>query len=468
MKQIIFYSWQSDLPNSCNRGFIQAALEKTASAIKSDDTLEVEPVVDRDTQGVPGAPDIASSIFAKITLANIFVADVTITSRPKDGRATPNPNVLIELGYAIKQMGYERVILVFNEAFGKIEELPFDLRNRRVVPYKVASEQVNKSDERKKLESVFDAHIRAALSKIPESSTESLFDKVIIKIEGAHPSRVPEIRKALALILEKIEDNQPKKHRDGGGVEDVLESIGKTQEIVAEFSRITSAIAVMDDETSVLEVARWFGKLYSNYNLPEEYSGPTSNADYDYFKFVGYELFVSMITFLLSEQKWDLIKKVLAEPVPVEWLRHEGGPGYVNWDYAFGSMPLLADEGTKRKRVSLQADLLNERHTTGGLAAILPMSEFMAADLLLSLCGGSDNHFGFPTRWYPQSSVYLKNTPFFIKSAEQKKTADKLLDVLGKKSKEELIEQIKALSERSIHSLFWHFANKDFERIGTK
>ena len=30
MASIIFYSWQSDLPNSTNRGFIQAALEQAA------------------------------------------------------------------------------------------------------------------------------------------------------------------------------------------------------------------------------------------------------------------------------------------------------------------------------------------------------------------------------------------------------------------------------------------------------
>mgnify|MGYP003864197605 CR=1 FL=1 len=98
MRRVIFYSWQSDLPNPTNRGFIQDALENVATAIASDNTVAVEPVVDRDTQGVAGAPDIASTIFAKITAADVFVADISIISHPKDGRATPNPNVLIELG----------------------------------------------------------------------------------------------------------------------------------------------------------------------------------------------------------------------------------------------------------------------------------------------------------------------------------------------------------------------------------
>jgi hypothetical protein len=123
MKKIVFYSWQSDSPNACNRGFIQNALEGAAAAIKADDAVEIEPVVDRDTQGVPGAPDIASTIFSKIVAADVFVAYVSVVCRGAT-RVTPNPNVLIELGYALRALGYERVVLVFNRAFGKIEELP--------------------------------------------------------------------------------------------------------------------------------------------------------------------------------------------------------------------------------------------------------------------------------------------------------------------------------------------------------
>jgi len=39
MKQRIFYSWQSDLPNNNNRGFIENALEKAISNINADDSF---------------------------------------------------------------------------------------------------------------------------------------------------------------------------------------------------------------------------------------------------------------------------------------------------------------------------------------------------------------------------------------------------------------------------------------------
>jgi len=135
MANKVFYSWQSDLPNRTNRGLIQSALEKAARELRSDESIAVEPVVDRDTLGEPGAPDIATTILRKIDDASVFVCDVSIVSRPENGRLCPNPNVLLELGYALKSLRSERVVLVFNTASGDLNELPFDLRFKRVLTY---------------------------------------------------------------------------------------------------------------------------------------------------------------------------------------------------------------------------------------------------------------------------------------------------------------------------------------------
>ena len=84
MADVIFYSWQHDLPNATNRGFIQTALEAATKTIREDDSIHVEPVVDRDTAGVPGSPDIASTILAKIDQAQVFVCDVSIINNAAD------------------------------------------------------------------------------------------------------------------------------------------------------------------------------------------------------------------------------------------------------------------------------------------------------------------------------------------------------------------------------------------------
>lgn len=120
-----------------------------ADAIAGDDTVSVEPVIDRDTEGVAGSPEIASTIFAKIDAADLVVADVSTVNNSSVKRPTPNPNVMVEVGYALKTLSFERVILVFNESFGAIESLPFDLRMRRLVLYRAAPKDKERSNAKR-------------------------------------------------------------------------------------------------------------------------------------------------------------------------------------------------------------------------------------------------------------------------------------------------------------------------------
>ncbi|CRI57142.1 hypothetical protein [Pseudomonas sp. CCOS 191] len=154
MNDRVFYSWQSDSPGNTNRNFIQQALETAIADIHKDDTTDVEPVIDRDTLGLAGSPDISHSIFEKIDAASVFVCDVSIID-PSTARPTPNPNVLIELGYAIKALGWNRIIMVMNTTFGGPEKLPFDLRSKRITTYAIASDAAEKAPHRRGLASTF-------------------------------------------------------------------------------------------------------------------------------------------------------------------------------------------------------------------------------------------------------------------------------------------------------------------------
>lgn len=158
MQHVIFYSWQGDRPNNTNRGFIKNALDEAATALAAD--LTVEPRIDHDTQNVPGSPDIARTILKKIENSDVFVADVTIVNERTDPRATPNPNVLIELGYAMKALGEDRIILVMNEHFGPVEQLSFDLRARRIIVYNVAPDAQDKATERRRLTGILRTAIK--------------------------------------------------------------------------------------------------------------------------------------------------------------------------------------------------------------------------------------------------------------------------------------------------------------------
>jgi len=166
MKVTIFYSWQSDLPNNTNRGFIQSVIEKSIQTLKRDETFDLDICLERDTQGEPGSPNIVSTILKKIDACDIFIADISIVTRDlQEGqRVSPNPNVMIELGYAIKSIGWARIILFCNEIYGTGEKLPFDIQQHRRIGYELKPED-DKSVTRDRLAMI----CRTALTEITES-----------------------------------------------------------------------------------------------------------------------------------------------------------------------------------------------------------------------------------------------------------------------------------------------------------
>jgi hypothetical protein len=160
MEMKVFYSWQSDSPNNTNRGFIETALTNAAKSLRNDDSIKVEPVIDRDTLGISGSPNIPHEILRKIDECDVFVCDITIINPNSKFRLVPNPNVLVELGYALKRLGWGRIIMVMNEAFGTVAKLPFDLEKRRVMRYLLLEDGEEKIEEQKKLEKQLETQIR--------------------------------------------------------------------------------------------------------------------------------------------------------------------------------------------------------------------------------------------------------------------------------------------------------------------
>lgn len=138
-QQNIFYSWQTDSDSNLNRYFIEDCLKRAIRKVNREDLSDL--VIDRDTKNIPGMPDIGHAILEKITKSTVFVADLTLINpsevRRPDERPVSNPNVLFELGYAFGTLGSKAMIGVFNTTSGAIEELPFDLRPKRLMTYQL-------------------------------------------------------------------------------------------------------------------------------------------------------------------------------------------------------------------------------------------------------------------------------------------------------------------------------------------
>ena len=169
-KIVIFYSWQSDSPKKTNLNAVREALKAAESKICKT-RPELKLVLDEATRGTSGSPNIAAKILEKIQAADIVIADITTITPSGAPRPCPNPNVGYELGYAVGEVGWDRIILLFNEAFGQFpKDIPFDILQNRTSRYKLA--ETDSGSARKTLDNLLEAAILAVIDVNPKRPAE--------------------------------------------------------------------------------------------------------------------------------------------------------------------------------------------------------------------------------------------------------------------------------------------------------
>jgi len=124
-----------------NRNAIKHSLRVASNALEGQmaaDGLKIE--VQEATREESGSPNIPALILSKIEASDIFVCDISTinTDAPANFRRMPNPNVTFELGYAAAHLGWDRVIMLFNTAFGNLsKDPPFDFDRQRISQFNI-------------------------------------------------------------------------------------------------------------------------------------------------------------------------------------------------------------------------------------------------------------------------------------------------------------------------------------------
>ncbi len=133
--------------------------------------------IDADTQDVLGHVPITDTILKRIAACDAFLPDLTFVAETQGGKLVPNPNVLIEYGYALHAKSYSVMIPVMNTAYGPAEQFPFDMRHLRYpLQYDLAMKATaaERRAVRKALTDEFEAILRRMIAKVatePEKVT---------------------------------------------------------------------------------------------------------------------------------------------------------------------------------------------------------------------------------------------------------------------------------------------------------
>lgn len=162
----IFYSWQSDLPKDKTRDFIRGCIDNAVNLANESETIEASR--DEATKGLTGSPDIVNSIYSKIDECDMFIADVSLcfkgdAAKVDKEKHSPNPNVMFELGYAVKTLSWERVICLYNRDFGS--DYPFDINHNRLTSFSLDEE--DKKKVRHELTTIIISNIQTLQGQIP-------------------------------------------------------------------------------------------------------------------------------------------------------------------------------------------------------------------------------------------------------------------------------------------------------------
>ena len=205
----VFFSWQSDLPEESNTNVIRSAINFATVALNDDAALNVTVRRDEASRDLLGSTRIAEALFEKIRNAQAFVCDISkIHESPKikgKSRSFCNPNVLIELGYAIMALGWERIILVVNTRCGDlVGDIPFDIRGQAIVTFECDLE-LSASDfaefNKQNIEHKLGVEIGNVLSRVIRVNPKRPVDECgVDEIARRHNDDVIQLEKVLRCI----------------------------------------------------------------------------------------------------------------------------------------------------------------------------------------------------------------------------------------------------------------------------
>jgi hypothetical protein len=305
MSATIFFSWQSDRPKQEGRNFIEkclrAAVTNLALNIEFQEAFRGEIEVDADTKKVPGSPKIFPTILKKIERATIFVPDFTFVANRPNGHPTPNPNVLIEYGYALKCVNEYQIMPVMNVKYGEPnrETMPFDLIEHRIpITYNLPE---HADDATRTIQ-------RTQLTKTFESALKTFFES------GEYKDSLP---KSIPIAYREPKNGRARFRAKG-------EAIGFTRGQLAMLTGQQATPVLLNDEpamwlrvaprtpvNTLLKISELAENAVSLITLPflDSASGNTSVRDKDgvgYFKLVDSDT-ASFVTFAFRDGEiWSI------------------------------------------------------------------------------------------------------------------------------------------------------------------
>jgi serine/threonine protein kinase len=291
------------------------------------------------------------------------------------------------------------------------------------------------------------------------------------------PDAGPLARDFMDALFLNVKAIAPTYSQDGPHDEQLVAAIDESVTLVLEFQKVASAVARMNASEEALALYKGFRGILENFRLARGFSGHFRESDFDYYRFLGHELMACLFALLIRHDRWPIVSELVEDAIYVD--NPENGETHMKgFEYASDFVFLLdhRNQRLKLQRLSLHADILNQRHTSTSLAELVPTDWLTDADFFLylrSIFSNSEDDIQYPKFWRPWSTIHSPpGSPRFLQEAVVKKYAQKLLRPLGVSDIEEfraLLAKRGRIVERMYNRGIWTHPVGAFktETIGT-
>jgi predicted CopG family antitoxin len=230
----------------------------------------------------------------------------------------------------------------------------------------------------------------------------------------------------LARIVKDLEQTKPDFSKFEEIDDAIIDQIKKGLDISYSFIEAGLLASKYNNLEVIKAIYNSFGnflKLYEPLTI-----GSYKKIDYDGFKFITYEMFISFIAGIIKYERWEVLGDLLSGDLFVDKAYDSGYKSFTRVSEYVRSLNEIRNSRLKLNRASVVADLIKSRFSESKLSELIPFKEFVEADYFLfvrSVCNEKDTSNLYNT-WYPQSCVYLNWVPKYIAMAESKTFLDKL------------------------------------------
>src|SRR4030042_3159617 len=191
--------------------------------------------------------------------------------------------------------------------------------------------------------------------------------------------------------------------------EAVVAQIVRSLPLSYQFTEAAVIAAKAENADALKTMYRFFGDMLKLYDVPEGFSGSYHRTDFDGFKFLGYEMFVSLIAPILRYDQWSLLGELLDEDLFIEKTHDSRYQSFVRVSSYAGSLDEIRNKRLNLQRISVMADMIKDRFTKTELSEVMSHKEFLEADYFLfmrTVCHEEDTKYLYNV-WCPRASVWL-------------------------------------------------------------